>query len=708
MAFLKARRALAENKINSRGAKTSMGQFVWSFAVAYALACVVLLGRRQTSMDASHRQWLRYLGRPSRRRTPASIIASLAQCTAPQRCDAEDDAPEVTMPRTPDTLTPRRWAALYPSLGKPARRTRNTTFAHGSFEEDFARAVASAIGKGGRREIMFTVVDASYGDMIEEVRIAVGRLTTALVFVALDKETAVEARHRGVDVALLDVELAKKDRIYLAKYYAAMLLCAGGIRFLFFEMDIWFFRKEQQKTTLLDVVRAAATTTSAVFVLHTDNPYVINAGMYYILPDMDSEGTTLLFETIIDYARRHPSVFDQGLMNCILKRANAIPKLVFIRERDNCNEHQIDLTDFAIQKFLNYHKDHHGFNFNLVDAVVAASFSHPIVVQDTLAVHVLTSTPLTSANGKKIVAKELMLWEGTENYYDVGGATKYLALEGALASPLGIDDLGSLRETLTDLIVLATLLNRVLVLPPVYFMGRRFPSWELVDVTHFEWRETSFFANPRLRVHPDAKITRISLRSSRDLVVASDDVRWYQDEEGAFLKDPLRYLWAAASDNVDADVLFVAPRRLVNNSSLSWPPALGWDNKHWSSPWLAEVGPSLVDQCDYKHREKRKAQTIAPHFDCGTTLATDRAKEAARRTRQKEQTTTTPVVVVPGGDLPMLTSRGRHQMGHTFRRMMEPHLRDLPFPVSLDPDHDVFGVVPNWLPGKHLGDVVAR
>ena len=53
-----------------------------------------------------------------------------------------------------------------------------------------------------------------------------------------------------------------------------------------------------------------------------------------------------------------------------------------------------------------------------IDEVI--SHAYPIITRDTSMVHVLTNVPLTAAAGKKVVAKELMLWEGSDCYFCVG------------------------------------------------------------------------------------------------------------------------------------------------------------------------------------------------------------------------------------------------------------------------------------------------
>ena len=67
--------------------------------------------------------------------------------------------------------------------------------------------------------------------------------------------------------------------------------------------------------------------------------------------------------------------------------------------------------------------------------------------------------PLAAAAGKKLVAKELMLWEGDADYWRLGPGG-FIALEGVLAAPSGADDADALRERLLELVALARLTKR--------------------------------------------------------------------------------------------------------------------------------------------------------------------------------------------------------------------------------------------------------
>jgi hypothetical protein len=57
-----------------------------------------------------------------------------------------------------------------------------------------------------------------------------------------------------------------------------------------------------------------------------------------------------------------------------------------------------------------------------------------LLARDTSTLHVLTNVPLTAASGKKVVAKEVMVWEGAHCYYCVGSTDN----EGSRHGHVGI------------------------------------------------------------------------------------------------------------------------------------------------------------------------------------------------------------------------------------------------------------------------------
>jgi hypothetical protein len=268
------------------------------------------------------------------------------------------------------------------------------------------------------------------------------------------------------------------------------------------------------------------------------------------------------------------------------------------------------------------------YNFTLVDGVVAASYALPFLFSDTLAVHVLSSVPLSSSFGKKVVAKELMLWEDDDDYFHVRRG-RFLALDGVLAVPSGADDFSTLKNRLTELCALARQTNRILILPATWHLSRRLQAWELVELASLEqigvgWREAPFLANPRLKVDEDASFVSLKLTemgaSVRD---ATGDGANY---DAAFTSEDtrsahLRFLVHVSVNDKrcrDAAVLFVDidPQRGLAVAPARTPFETRAVPQDVTEPWLANVYSHLTF-CDYKHREKRRVALVGAAFECG-------------------------------------------------------------------------------------------
>lgn len=633
----------------------------------------------------------------------AEVVRLVAQCTKPQSCAhaAQRAAPVPLPPIDDEAYVPNAdWAsgidaAFFESVvDKDTQLTasiaENTleTLPRRSFEVEVAEAVAATIGSTvGATEVMFTVMDESYADMLSDVKAAAERMNGALFYVSLHSGTAVAARRLGCRVALLESKsMSKKQLVYMGKYYTAMLLCSAGVRFFFFEMDVWFPSRGQR--TALDVFRAAASPqatgvarVSATWALHTDNPYQINAGLYYVRPEVSS-APYYMFAAILDYSRRHQHVFDQGLLNCVLKRAasNASRELTFIRDRDNCADSEIDLADPSLSSVLN---SAYLFNWTLVDAATIASYSTPFVASDTLAVHILTSRPLTSSAGKKVVAKELMLWEGDSDcYYCLGGSgRRFVALDGPLTSLDGMDDWHLIERILADLVVVARLSDRALVLPSVSQYGRRFPSWEVLDTKSLEgrmWRETTFLHNPKLNVSENAKVARIALVGQAVCIqplagpfgASTPAMQWYRKP----LLSHLEVAVAAALRHPiakQADLLLVS---LAPDRGSLVHARLREVRDNPRETWANRLLSKKLTVCAYLHREKRKAAQIAAHMDCGTQLSTARAKRdkfgATAKGRLQPRDSSVGVEVSydisNAEDVHLVSAAGRHNTSHAF------------------------------------------
>ena len=165
-----------------------------------------------------------------------------------------------------------RCAALF----KPSTTAQLHTVLEGaSRRRDAAQRVAagSGGGEGGggnassaaappsfvTKFVSFTITDATYGDMLNDVWAGVHRLglESTFFYVALDRPTAMAACHHHMPVVLFSEPLvlpgakagglparpatfsSTKDRVYEAKYGLALALARERTNFLFFEMDCW-------------------------------------------------------------------------------------------------------------------------------------------------------------------------------------------------------------------------------------------------------------------------------------------------------------------------------------------------------------------------------------------------------------------------------------------------------------------------------------
>ena len=294
--------------------------------------------------------------------TALEVARALAPCTEPQRCASVErrslrlkkalahivtgsarrlrwrDAP---LPATqPTFLNSTRVAARCSSLDAP-------------FETQLEQVVREILQRTKINEVVFTIVDQAYGDLLEANYNMAQKagFSEGLFYVSLDRHTAEDACSKRKRVAFLAKPrtATTKDVVYLGKYYAAMLLCKARIRFFFWEMDLWL-PPRPSGPSVVDVFRAAASAPTAglnpasAWALHEDNPYTINIGLYYIASDTDGRSYDL-FDTLLDYLRRHPHAFDQGLVNCVLKKVISHRRINYIKDRDNCKVDGFDTDE---------------------------------------------------------------------------------------------------------------------------------------------------------------------------------------------------------------------------------------------------------------------------------------------------------------------------------------------------------------------------
>jgi hypothetical protein len=247
-------------------------------------------------------------------------------------------------------------------------------------------------------------------------------------------------------------------------------------------------------------------------------------------------------------------------------------------------------------------------SFVELGADVLVAHARPYVLANTVAVHVLTTTPLTDARGKMDVAKELMLWPGAYDYYAVGrSAPGYLVYKDNLLSTSPahqFHDWRWLNAILVHLVFLARLTKRILVLPTIFDFQRFHYTADHIDLESLEsllggdrsWRESTFFANPRLDVLPGA--TACTLRVGPGSKV-------HVSERRTFCADDIRY--APTARTYDLSQATPRKRRALD----LWAIALGDENAK-----LADV--LVLDMNNMPEREVWMAQCFHgnPDWSC--------------------------------------------------------------------------------------------
>jgi len=205
--------------------------------------------------------------------------------------------------------------------------------------------------------------------------------------------------------------------------------------FLFFEMDCWLLQ-HPLRAVQLHPIRA-----DMYISLHQDNPFEYNVGYYYVEAQEPKASLRVerFFVATLAYLRTHTDAFDQKLINCLMKSyASQMDRsYVSLFSRAGCKGQKISLDDPSLEALTKGASKGGGgqvMTWALLEIDDILSSATPLMSRDTSTLHVLTNVPLTAASGKKVVAKELMVWEGAYCYYCVGspavGAHSHVGLHG--------------------------------------------------------------------------------------------------------------------------------------------------------------------------------------------------------------------------------------------------------------------------------------
>mmetsp|Transcript_19479 Transcript_19479/g.29289 ORF Transcript_19479/g.29289 Transcript_19479/m.29289 type:complete len:736 (+) Transcript_19479:83-2290(+) len=429
--------------------------------------------------------------------------------------------------------------------------------------------------------IAFTISDYDYAhDMIHDVFQMSWELLefhNAFFMVALDFQTvelacrygypviappAILQRDSNSDVSKISNSTKSPslhDRVQLTKFLVSRDLVRRRVNYLFYEMDIWWIRSSPLYYLMPKGDQTRWEKTDILVSAHQDQPYLSNIGVYLVHANNRTEE---FFSLCYQLLANHPKTFDQFVFHEVWELSVSTGIAV-----EN-NESTRDLYSFdqhprqwkpkpPATPSLNYPlKYAYRWDSNLI-----AAQEFPIVTEDTLAIHPLSSAPLSNPHGKKIIAKELGAWYGFHSpsaefaagYYQRSGTRnrRYLMLDSkTLGAYSMIETAGtkwgywhsvrSLQWTLAILVVLARQMSRILILPKLVMDRHAMFLWTGVDLKSIdglvEVRETNFFHNVKSRTDPNVEIDTAVARTA--LVFIGEKFKMFGIPAGSAASEP--------------------------------------------------------------------------------------------------------------------------------------------------------------------------
>mmetsp|Transcript_25147 Transcript_25147/g.37164 ORF Transcript_25147/g.37164 Transcript_25147/m.37164 type:complete len:698 (-) Transcript_25147:23-2116(-) len=376
--------------------------------------------------------------------------------------------------------------------------------------------------------VLFTISDYQYAyDMIHPFfQMSWEYLTygaDTMFMVALDEKTLREACRYDYSVILMPSANKNEDEkiiVQNTKFLVSRDIAERGYNFVFSEMDVWWIQDP------MNALRNQGDFDIAVSG-HQDNPNALNIGFYAV---RSNKRTKEFFQELYKLLEYQPAVFDQFAFNELWR----ISEPWNDEEGNFTNAERWGGTPPSIPKLK------HKLKNQVVLGNYFAAQEWPNIHENTLAVHVLSGEPLSTPNGKKMIAKELGAWYGFHSepnssskagYYERTGNQnrRYLMLDGYSWMSLDMQD-GiiyhideALRMIIAFLIVVARQTERILILPKVFHDRAGAFLWMSLDLKSIEeiveFRETNFINNPKAWFkdsQPFESVARTALGISRD------------------------------------------------------------------------------------------------------------------------------------------------------------------------------------------------
>jgi hypothetical protein len=455
-----------------------------------------------------------------------------------------------------------------------------TTAAHPLCSHEAAQAgqeaaVPAFAHANAGRTVSFTVCGGeSYNQMIPDVVAMSTRIGfDANFFVCLDQQCVDAACSHGAFAFLYSAKT--KAHVAEAKYGTSALLSLHVESFIFFEMDVWFIH-----TPLPLLAQLGKGEVDLQLSGHQSNGNSVNIGVYQVY---GSNLTFAFFQALLEIMQEHPTTFDQNMLRRCIAQIWDVKKTKFLRYRGNSDTLSNEIIPECTPEHFEDADEYHPaccpvpvqvlekLKFHLLDANAVVSAQNPIIVQSTtIAAHILSEAPLSSGAAKIISAKERMLWEGADGYYDDPSA-KYIMLEANLVdcnSGPPNDRTGSgstVTETmLTYLVAIAAGTGRIIIMPRVLTkLGLERLAANSLNVgsvdkllsqgsAPYSWRESTFLQHKKTRIGGPRSTSDPSRPSTSRLVIWDDAVGVQPD------------VWDGAVDVYQGDI-----HKLMKSSSQS-------------------------------------------------------------------------------------------------------------------------------------------
>ena len=332
-----------------------------------------------------------------------------------------------------------------------------------------------------------------------------------------------------------------EDRVKLTKFQVSLDLLKRGQDFVFFEMDVWFFKSMLPflQNQFGDFLCSS----------HQNAPQAMNIGVYSVHAN---NATCEYFQHCLDVALTY-QIHDQRLMQQLKRVSEA---------QQNGDEAIPNHPNVTFQYYVDY---------ELLGSHEIASSEWPRPTIETIAIHPLSGQPLMGPHGKIQVAKELGAYYGSNGYYSME-QERFLwldRLDNTYSMVMNFNHRGVaayhdglvMKWTMAALIAIAKQTKRIWVLPRIQAdIGRHF-LWQLLDMKTVEElgvevRETSFLNNPK--VSDFSSVSRTALGEGR--------IFWQEDdkETKVWKVDGMNQfdIWLSLMNRMKSNALLLNPHHI--------------------------------------------------------------------------------------------------------------------------------------------------